>query len=1012
MSLGLRRKLVRTPPEGIAANSYYLHLAGPLLFALSLSLQLTVTAFLLFGVSHDRSFENQVTVLGRLWVRPERDMALYVGGIIFSMVAAVGSAFWWRSRIVRFAKQAGEGTGRDAAKSAAPGNQEFLTRGAAAMFSAALLLGCLAGLSMGAFLLLLSSHFASHEFGPIYSSVREPLPTFDGLRLLVPAVLAVGCAVVELRSKKAGGILRPAPNGTAQQYPERRVRARGLQDLVGRVPSRGADRLLCWGIPAVIILVIAVPRGAAAWLAGRMLETDNLHHLNFFFMAPALSFAHGKAFGTEIFSQYGIGWPLVASFLARISALTYANLVCVEITYGCIYFIGLFFLLRSVFQNSVWAAIGVVLAVYWQIFTGMHRTGVPWTAPSLTLMRHSMDVWFFWALFKYQSQRRFLWLELSGVAIGLGIFFETETGLYLMAAFFLYSLLLAGQPVAQVSNLLYRRLPIGRPSDQKRAPGSQAGSTAIQQIGNLRYDEGSAKNAKGRADEGVRAPGESQPIRSAALVFVVGCAFAALTLLPLLAYASRGALLTRAFWRGWTEPLFLFGSWGVSAMPIAELPDVPLLSFICIVAVFLSVVIWAATRALHCAVTDGEALLAVVAAYGLACLLLFVNRSHPFYMWRVLVPFAAVATALLFQAAKFARTGASALLSGNPWPSPLLSFVLIGVVVLLLTKPEFRRYPSLASALFRRVNEPGLSLMSEPVDVAGLPDERGGFVQEFREVASAVRAIAPGGRDVAILDAFDTPIYCAAHAEPWSRNTPLFDMALTKSFIEEIGQKLMESPPRYVVVLGQKRLAHRDLAADQAWDFIRSPLYWVVTNRFRLRHTVASYEIWEKSDWPLASSEQQFYSMRLRQLIDLQSYVMDHCIVADALARRGETANAIAEYQKALKLNPDLPAALNNMAWIRSASAQPQYRDGAEAVKLAERACELTHYKEAAYIGTLGVAYAEAGRFDEAVAMAEKARESAQAAGDKQRAAKNQELMELFKAHRPYRDQPQMSEGN
>ncbi|PWU08566.1 MAG: hypothetical protein C5B50_29410 [Verrucomicrobia bacterium] len=41
--------------------------------------------------------------------------------------------------------------------------------------------------------------------------------------------------------------------------------------------------------------------------------------------------------------------------------------------------------------------------------------------------------------------------------------------------------------VAQVSNLLYRRFPIGGPPDRPSASRSQAGSTAVQQIGNLRY---------------------------------------------------------------------------------------------------------------------------------------------------------------------------------------------------------------------------------------------------------------------------------------------------------------------------------------------------------------------------------------------------------------------------------------------------------------------------------------------------------------------------------------------
>ena len=65
---------------------------------------------------------------------------------------------------------------------------------------------------------------------------------------------------------------------------------------------------------------------------------------------------------------------------------------------------------------------------------------------------------------------------------------------------------------------------------------------------------------------------------------------------------------------------------------------------------------------------------------------------------------------------------------------------------------------------------------------------------------------------------------------------------------------------------------------------------------------------------------------------------------------------------------------------------------------LAERACKLTDYKEAIFVGTLAAAYAEAGRFPEAVSSAEKARSLALAAGQKEIAQKNEELLELYRA--------------
>ena len=126
--------------------------------------------------------------------------------------------------------------------------------------------------------------------------------------------------------------------------------------------------------------------------------------------------------------------------------------------------------------------------------------------------------------------------------------------------------------------------------------------------------------------------------------------------------------------------------------------------------------------------------------------------------------------------------------------------------------------------------------------------------------------------------------------------------------------------------------------------------------------------------------------------------------IAAALGAQPQAAEAIAHYTEALRLEPDLAEALNNLAWIRAAHPRAEFRDGPEAVRLAERACKITESKEPILVGTLAAAYAEAGRFEEAVATARKARELALAAGQQGLAEKNQKLIELFSARRPYRE--------
>jgi hypothetical protein len=55
-----------------------------------------------------------------------------------------------------------------------------------------------------------------------------------------------------------------------------------------------------------------------------------------------------------------------------------------------------------------------------------------------------------------------------------------------------------------------------------------------------------------------------------------------------------------------------------------------------------------------------------------------------------------------------------------------------------------------------------------------------------------------------------------------------------------------------------------------------------------------------------------------------------------------------------------------------AACPQPEYRDGARAVELALRGCELTNWQDANILDTLASAYAESGWFEEAISWAHK----------------------------------------
>ncbi len=124
------------------------------------------------------------------------------------------------------------------------------------------------------------------------------------------------------------------------------------------------------------------------------------------------------------------------------------------------------------------------------------------------------------------------------------------------------------------------------------------------------------------------------------------------------------------------------------------------------------------------------------------------------------------------------------------------------------------------------------------------------------------------------------------------------------------------------------------------------------------------------------------------------------------LASLGRSAEALDQYRTALALPPDLVPALNNLAWILATDPGATNRNGAEAVQLAQRACALTGYQTPVLIGTLATAYAEAGRFKDAIETAHRAHDLALAARQPEVAEENRQLLELYQSGRAYHQPP------
>ena len=129
-----------------------------------------------------------------------------------------------------------------------------------------------------------------------------------------------------------------------------------------------------------------------------------------------------------------------------------------------------------------------------------------------------------------------------------------------------------------------------------------------------------------------------------------------------------------------------------------------------------------------------------------------------------------------------------------------------------------------------------------------------------------------------------------------------------------------------------------------------------------------------------------------------------HASLGAILAGTTDAAGATMSYRLALQQDPNLTIALNNLAWLLATHPKDEFRNGPEAIRLGERAVQLTERREVAFLGTLAAAYAEAGRFEEAIVTAEEAIKLAETQGLRDLENRNRELLVLYRSGKPWRE--------
>jgi len=107
-----------------------------------------------------------------------------------------------------------------------------------------------------------------------------------------------------------------------------------------------------------------------------------------------------------------------------------------------------------------------------------------------------------------------------------------------------------------------------------------------------------------------------------------------------------------------------------------------------------------------------------------------------------------------------------------------------------------------------------------------------------------------------------------------------------------------------------------------------------------------------------------------------------------------------------LQLQPDWPGLWGEYAWLLATCEDEQVRDGAEAVRIAERALRMSGSSDPRLLDVLAAAYAERGDFSEAQRTAEQALGRARAMKDDHLAARIASRSGKYRAGQPHREPP------
>ncbi len=347
------------------------------------------------------------------------------------------------------------------------------------------------------------------------------------------------------------------------------------------------------------------------------------------------------------------------------------------------------------------------------------------------------------------------------------------------------------------------------------------------------------------------------------------------------------------------------------------------------------------------------------------------------------------------------RTFGSVFEDVSIWHTQSADYLLIGAKEKLAVDHQ---------VLARRMSEQAIAADLERIDIKKVPDFLAYQVMG-ENGASRFSQGAPRHTDDNALLEFSTPRFLVTKDAQWAfydaieqhRESDLLFLTGAEHEAETLSA-IKEETTRFVEAKRHIMRARSHIARDQQEQAFAE---------VRLATALNPSDTWlrKRDDGNLKKARKLVEQQQVAEAIDIYQFLLTlnpkheqaHVLLAGLLCQQGNIEAALKHYRHGLSIDPNSIEALNDLAWILATHPNPAFRDVPQAIRLAEKACQLNGHQNANLMDTLSAAYAAADRFSDAHTIAKQALKLALAAGDLRLAEDLRSRIKLYEQQTPVR---------